>query len=56
MHEQNHNRGQILPEEVQAEIDELERTQWLDDLLLWAGGALVILTALGGIVSLVVKS
>ncbi len=52
----NHNRGQILPEEVQAEIDELERTKWLDDLLLWGGGVLVIITALCGIVSLLVQS
>lgn len=51
----NHNRGQILPEEVQAEIDELERTKWLDDLLLCGASALVIITALGGIVSLIVR-
>ena len=51
----NHNRGQTLTEDVQAEIDELERAKWLDDLLLWAGGVLVIITALGGIVSLFVR-
>lgn len=49
MTEKNHNRGQILPEALKAEMEDLEKTQWLDDLLIRAGAGLFIIAVLGSI-------
>lgn len=49
MTEQNHNRGQILPEAVKAEREELDQDDWLNELLWRAGIGLVVIFALGAI-------